>query len=283
MTDRDVLRRASEALHDATEPTPEELARLRARVLSRGKVMPLRKSKSDAKKRLRWILPLAAAFIAGSALAATPGAFDGMLNAVERYLDIELFGRAHETAQKPAARPAVDKKGAATQAISPLASVAAEPDLVPSNIPEPSYETPTASTPTHGVGERPRATRPRAQETPMPVSAEASAAASTEAKGEAPATQGPSRDLALYNKAHQLHFRERRYNDALFAWEEYLGLTPTPTFALEARYNRALCLLRLGHFEEARAALVPFAEGRYINGYRRDEATRFIQALDKRR
>lgn len=109
------------------------------------------------------------------------------------------------------------------------------------------------------------------------------ATAGAETGSEPQIAPGPSRDLALYNKAHALHFRERRYDQALYAWEEYLGLTPTPTFALEARYNRALCLLRLGHFEEARAALTPFAEGRYANGYRRDEATRFIQALDKRR
>jgi tetratricopeptide (TPR) repeat protein len=284
MTDRDVLRRASEALRDATEPSPEELARLRARVLSRGKVAPLRKSTNDSKRRLRWILPLAAAFIAGSALAATPGAFDGMLSAVERYLDIELFGHAHETAQKPAARPAADTaKSSAIETISPLASVTAEPDLVPSYSPEPAFEPPAVPSPSHASSERPRTTRPRAQETPMQVSAEANAEAGKAETSEAPTAQGPSRDLALYNKAHALHFRERRYNEALFAWEEYLGLTPTPTFALEARYNRALCLLRLAHYEEARAALVPFAEGRYLNGYRRDEATRFIQALDKRR
>src|SRR5213075_3159970 len=102
MTDRYVLKRASEALRDATEPSADELARLRARVLSRGKVTPLRKSgQSGAKKNLRWILPLAAAFIAASAFAATPGSFDGMLSAVERYLNIELFGRAHQAAHKP--------------------------------------------------------------------------------------------------------------------------------------------------------------------------------------
>ena len=108
-------------------------------------------------------------------------------------------------------------------------------------------------------------------------------AAVAEAKSAEATAQGPSRDLTLYNKAHALHFRDRRYNEALFAWEEYLGLVPAPTFALEARYNRALCLLRLGHYEEARAALLPFSEGRYANAYRREEATRFIQALDKRR
>jgi hypothetical protein len=275
MTDRDVLKRASEALHDATEPSPEDLARLRARVLSRGKVTPLRKR--DQKRRLRWILPLAAAFIAGTALAATPGAFDGMLGAVERYLDIELFGSAHEVAHKPSARPSTErKKPAMPLSLSPLSSVTPDPDPVPVNVPVPVPVHESASNRLSSATPTPR---PRTRAESAPVATVASA----ETKSEPPVAQGPSRDLTLYNKAHALHFRERRYDEALFAWEEYLGLTPTPTFALEARYNRALCLLRLGHFEEARAALAPFAEGRYANGYRRDEATRFIQALDKRR
>jgi TolA-binding protein len=272
MNDRDVLKRASEALRDATEPSAEELARLRARVLSRGKVTPLRKS--ERQKRLRWILPLAAAFIAGSALAATPGAIDGMLSTVERYLDIELFAHAHQTARKPNDHPSAEKtKLEASQQISSLASVEPEPDSVPVNVPEPVPDSPSPSpAPSHARTAR----APRSEEAPMPATAVGSTT-------EEQVAQGPSRDLQLYNKAHALHFRERRYNEALFAWEEYLGLVPTPTFALEARYNRALCLLRLGHYEEARAALLPFAEGRYLNGYRRDEATRFIQALDKRR
>jgi hypothetical protein len=278
MTDRDVLKRASEALHDATEPSPEDLARLRARVLSRGKLTPLRKR--DEKRRWRWILPLAAAFIAGTALAATPGAFDGMLGAVERYLDIELFGSANEAAHKPSARPNTERtKPNAPLSLSPLSSVTPVPDAVPVNVPVPVHDRSSNKLPPPATP-RPRATsRPRVEQAP----AQASAEASTQAKPGDKVAQGPSRDLTLYNKAHALHFRERRYDEALFAWEEYLGLTPTPTFALEARYNRALCLLRLGHFEEARAALAPFAEGRYANGYRRDEATRFIQALDKRR
>jgi tetratricopeptide (TPR) repeat protein len=200
-----------------------------------------------------------------------------MLSAVERYLDIELFGRAHEAAHKPAARASKDKAGLETAQISPLASVSAEPDLVPVNVPVPVPDSPSLSTSTatpHPHSHHP-VRPPRTEEAPMQPSAQAAT--------EEQVAPGPSRDLALYNKAHVLHFRERRYNEALFAWEEYLGLTPTPTFALEARYNRALCLLRLSHYEEARAALVPFAEGRYLNGYRRDEATRFIQALDKRR
>jgi tetratricopeptide (TPR) repeat protein len=273
MTDRDVLKRASEALRDATEPSAEDLARLRERVLSRGKVTPRRLS--DRKKTLRWVLPLAAAFIAGSALAATPGALDGMLGAVERYLDIELFARSHEAAHKPAARATASKVHTDASTISPLASVVAEPDLVPVQWPE-------AAPADAALTVAPALARP--QRPARPAQTEEARAAAPAPEAPAPeVAPGPSRDLALYNKAHALHFRERRYDEALFAWEEYLGLTPTPTFALEARYNRALCLLRLEHYEEARAALVPFAEGRYLNGYRRDEATRFIQALDKRR
>jgi tetratricopeptide (TPR) repeat protein len=277
MTDRDVLKRASEALRDATEPSAEEVARLRARVLSRGKVTPLQQS--AGKKNLRWILPLAAAFIAASAFAATPGAVDGMLSAVERYLDIELFGRAHQAAHKPAARTNERSAKHDDLAQSPLASVTPEPDLVPLALPTPDSEPLAAASPS--VVRTPRAPHPN----PLP---KGEGTRTVEAESEKPPATpelapGPSRDLLLYNKAHALHFRERRYDEALFAWEEYLGLTPTPTFALEARYNRALCLLRLGHYEEARAALLPFAEGRYVNGYRRDEATRFIQALDKRR
>jgi hypothetical protein len=275
MNDRDVLKRASEALRDATEPSADEVARLRARVLSRGKVTPLRKN--ERKKSLRWVLPLAAAFIAGSALAATPGAFDGMLGAVERYLDIELFGRAHQAAHKPAARPSSEPAKSSALPPSPLASVTPEPDAVPVNAPVP-VPVPDSRSPSPARAAQRPVHPSSAGEAPMPPTA----VAATEASAEKVET-GPSRDLELYNKAHALHFRERRYNEALFAWEEYLGLTPTPTFALEARYNRALCLLRLGHYEEARAALVPFAEGRFLNGYRRDEATRFIQALDKRR
>jgi tetratricopeptide (TPR) repeat protein len=104
--------------------------------------------------------------------------------------------------------------------------------------------------------------------------------AQAEAEPELP--KGPSHDLALYKTAHELHFGAKRYDEALTAWENYLAL-PSPTFALEARYNRALCLFRLGHFEEARAALRPFAEGRVLGSYRRAEAQRLIEALDKRR
>ena len=53
---------------------------------------------------------------------------------------------------------------------------------------------------------------------------------------------------------------------------------PAGTFASEARYNRALCLVRLGRLGEAREALGPFARGDYGN-YRHAEAAALLEAL----
>src|SRR6185503_4624439 len=90
----------------STEPSPAELAALRERVLS-GKVRPLVPRARG--KSLRWLLPLVAALITGSALAATPGAWQGLVEAVERYLPVELLSPAREaarTARKRSAPPA---------------------------------------------------------------------------------------------------------------------------------------------------------------------------------
>jgi hypothetical protein len=65
----------------------------------------------------------------------------------------------------------------------------------------------------------------------------------------------------------------------LRGWDAYLSAAPRGRFAPEARYNRALTLIRLGRRDEAREALRPFAEGAH-GDYRRDEAARLIDALD---
>jgi hypothetical protein len=92
----------------------------------------------------------------------------------------------------------------------------------------------------------------------------------------ASASDAPERgDLdALYAQAHALHFRAHDPARALAAWDRYLAAAPADVragFVLEARYNRAICLLRLGRRSEAREALRPFASGAW-GQYRRDEA-----------
>ena len=82
----------------------------------------------------------------------------------------------------------------------------------------------------------------------------------------------------LYEAAHEAHFVARDPARALVAWDAYLAKYPNGRFAPEAKYNRALSLLRLGRRDEGREALAPFADG--VHGdYRRREAKKLRDAL----
>lgn len=84
-------------------------------------------------------------------------------------------------------------------------------------------------------------------------------------------------DGDLYRLAHEAHFVSHDYARALNAWEAYLKAAPRGRLSTEARYNRAICLLRLGRDAEARRALEPFADGKL--GYRQSEAQQLLQEL----
>jgi hypothetical protein len=86
----------------------------------------------------------------------------------------------------------------------------------------------------------------------------------------------PQDENALYRRAHQAHFVDRRYAAALAAWDRYLALPRPGRLALEARYNRALALYRLGRRAEAAQALQPFADGDY-GPYRQSEARALLK------
>ena len=116
------------------------------------------------------------------------------------------------------------------------------------------------------------------------ASATAPRRASGNASASAPTTESSrparhDREESLYSAAHQAHFVARDPAAALRAWDEYLASYPDGRFAPEARYNRALALVRLGRMDEARAALTPFAESG-SGGYRQSEARSLLQALD---
>jgi tetratricopeptide (TPR) repeat protein len=88
------------------------------------------------------------------------------------------------------------------------------------------------------------------------------------------------RDLQLYAAAHRLHFQSNDSFAALKAWSEYLTQVPNGRFVVEARYNRAICLVRLGRKREALDALQPFVSGAYGN-YRRTEASALMEQLSQ--
>ena len=88
-----------------------------------------------------------------------------------------------------------------------------------------------------------------------------------------------AREQALYEAAHRAHFVTKDPGLSLRDWDAYLAEYPRGRFALEARYNRAISLVRLGRRAEARVALTPFASGAAA-GYRRDEARELLDALD---
>lgn len=91
-------------------------------------------------------------------------------------------------------------------------------------------------------------------------------------------TVDPEERLA-FQRADALH-TARDHGAALEAWDAYLARHPAGRFAIEARYARAICLVRLGRTDDARAALAPFAAGTH-GQYREREARALIEALGR--
>jgi hypothetical protein len=123
---------------------------------------------------------------------------------------------------------------------------------------------------------------PASEREPEPPAAEPVEPSATDPK---PALQAPSAEpdpsLELYRAAHRLHFSGGDAAAALSAWDGYLAKAPRGRFALEARYNRAICLVRLGRSGEARSALEPFARGAY-GEYRKASAQALLDAMGDR-
>jgi hypothetical protein len=83
------------------------------------------------------------------------------------------------------------------------------------------------------------------------------------------------RARALYLVAHRAHFSGSDPEAALRAWDEFLSAAPADPFAPEARYNRAILLVKLGRLPAAVEALATFACAA-PGSYRQREATALI-------
>lgn len=111
------------------------------------------------------------------------------------------------------------------------------------------------------------------------------AAESEPKRVEPPRSPRPGRvdDELAYRRAHALHFHGGDAAEALVAWDRYLSARPAGRFSIEARWNRAVVLVRLARYAEALAALEPFASGEVApSGYRRADATRLREVLRRR-
>ncbi|MFK7992468.1 MAG: hypothetical protein AB8I08_40980 [Sandaracinaceae bacterium] len=168
----------------------------------------------------------------------------------------------------------------------------AEPSVPPPSVPEPPASptapptpAPSVTTPSEPAApvaprlpapppapRRVRAPAPTLVPTPEPVSEPVSAAQAE------PATNA---ETVAFTEAHRRHFAGARPAATLAAWDVFLAAHPSGRYELEARYNRATTLVRLGRLAAARAALAPFANGEH-GGYRQSEASRLVEALDAR-
>lgn len=83
-------------------------------------------------------------------------------------------------------------------------------------------------------------------------------------------------ELALFRRAQALH--NAHDTRAIAAWDAFLRVASASVLAPEARYNRALGLVRASRFDEARRALKPFAAGAY-GAYRKEEAQALLARL----
>lgn len=206
---------------------------------TRARVMAsLHQGKVKRRTRLAFVLPLAACLAAGTAWGAATGRLPAVFHAIGRMVS---YDAKPPIEPREPVRPAEPREPARPAEPSPVEAPASEAPPPAEPVPQPSLG-------------RVEATAPR------------SSAAFIDTDGD------------LYRLAHEAHFKSHDYARALAGWDAYLRAAPGGRLATEARYNRALCLLRLGRDAEARRALEPFASG-FMGGYRQSEARQLLNEL----
>ncbi len=248
----DILAEAARALRETTDPERGAASGVPSSArLTRSRVMAsLHQRTVKRRTRVAFLLPIAATLATVSAWGAASGKAPELWDAVARTLGFE------KPAEAPA--PAVPPLGRSSGALRRPAQAAIEHHAAA----EPTSEQPDTPAP--------------APEPPAVASAVRPAASAPAASASSAVFADPAHDL--YRRAHRAHFTEHNPPAALALWDEYLRAAPRGRFAVEARYNRALCLVRLGRRAEARAALDAFAAGKF-GGYRQSEAAELLEAL----
>ncbi|MFO0734986.1 MAG: tetratricopeptide repeat protein [Labilithrix sp.] len=250
-------------------------------------------SRRNAKKRrlTQWVLvPVAAALFASTAWAGATGRLAPVVDTVREVLHAE----ASPVVVAPAASSVATNAPAITAPSPPPTQPPSEPSNAAPIADEPAptrvvatavaaapapAPPPLAATPAQDRALQPAtgSVEPRAHVRPA-ITTTSSASHDVHASAPAaiaPAPRADDPDAQLFEDAHRIHFLERDPARALAAWDRYLAAAPNGSLAPEARYNRALALIRLDRTAEARAVLEEFARG----SYRSAEARALLDAL----
>ena len=263
------------------DPLEEALAAFREKIDGRTDEQTVHDSRDAvlagvraSKERRPPVLAMAAAvllaFTVGlpTAWAWTTGALDPLLE------QLGVIAPAPE--QRPeAARRTAPTVPPAIDAPEPLAEA-------PLAVEPPPVETPAAET---SVAEtrvaETRVAETRVAETRVAPRPTTRAPTTRAPRGPESAEPFDTAERELFEAAHRTHFGGGSPDAALSAWDAYLAAHPRGRYAPEAGYNRALCLVRLGRYDDAREALTPFAAGAY-RGVRADDAQQLLDALENR-
>ncbi len=236
----DLLKRATQALRETSDEPNLRSGLTRARLLESAE----RKATARRGSSVRWVLAMAGVLVAGTALARVADQLPALVEAIAPWAAPE----------RPEPRPKER-----TKAPPPHQTV-----HVPAPLPDAQPAQRTSG---------PR--KPRSQPRTNAIAIAEAPAPAPPSSG-TPEPQAESAELALFRRAQQLHLA--RDPQALAAWDAYLHVAAHGALVPEARYNRALCLMRLLRTDEARAALAPFARGVY-GAYRQAEAQQLLDAL----
>ncbi|WP_437961680.1 hypothetical protein WME76_19945 [Sorangium sp. So ce119] len=284
----DVLREAARALREEADASRARRDETRARVM--------RSIKAQRARRLttvRVAVPLAAVLVGSAAWASAARWFPDAWTDIASQLGLSVADPPDAPPAPPTSRALrsprrasdADPPAPPAPEVDPAAPPQPEPSLAELAPQPPLPAPPLAPTAPPEVAPAPRRAPVVAVAPPARPAVAPSAASSTKASrppaDDPQAIQrppaGPDAD-ALYQAAHRAHFVDRSPAAALAAWNDYLAAAPRGRFAVEAQYNRALCLVRLGRTDEARRALEPFAQGAF-GGYRQTESRSLLDAM----
>ncbi len=256
----------------------------------------LEDDRRSAARRVAIAVPLVAFLVGSTALAAATGQLPKVWRTVRQWVGTSA-PQIHETA------PVVEKGAADTKASRAIAKAApkgaavgpetaeAEPpaapaaaalvDVVPPAVDKDIEKTNEIDTkhPHAGAGVRVFTSRmPKHDPTATAAAADKLVQIPVVAPVAPPALPAGPDVLALFRQAQKLHFDQKNWQLALVAWQAYLDAAPNGELAPEARWNRAVCLVRLHEKRKAIQALKPFALGP-LGSYRQADALALLEEL----